>query len=151
MIETLLQPPINGLEEIENQTEKMAENVEVLTTPTALHLGERALALEKIMAYYNQAARTAGSAAVAGNPASRFRQRYGEHASAVQKDAEQKTAALVKEFHAAIDVLANDADEDDGTIRVSIQHDLNKKYQYASPAVRRQVVQRAKRSAGLNE
>lgn len=151
MIETLLQPPINGLEELEKQTGKTPENIEVLTPTTALHLGDRALALEKIMAYYNQAARTAGSAAVVGNPASKFRQRYGEHASTVQKNAEQKTTVLVREFHAAIDVLANDADEDDGTIRVSIQHDLNKKYQHASPAVRRQVVQRAKRSAGLNE
>lgn len=88
-------------------TEPIAEQeTEPELAPIAVELGERAVALENIMAYLNKANQVKGSRAQLENGGGRMTQRYGSNAPEVQRGAERNRDELLAGFRAGIATLA---------------------------------------------
>jgi hypothetical protein len=134
MKEQFVQEPLAGLAEL--------EAIELQGVPIAVHLGDRALALETIMSFYNVDKRVAGSAKAVTNYSSRFCRLYGKAANDVQQGAERNRRELLPGFHRAVEILAatdamraNGYDEaDSGLATIVMQHDLNVAYGAKSEA-----------------
>lgn len=127
--------------------------------PLAVDVAKRAHALGDVVAYYNKASKTRGSAVQMENPNSDFVHRYGRDADRVQGGAEAKTHELLYKFRRAIGELAA-ADTmrahgfDDDTIQryyIGVQAEVNKDLGIgnASAAERRRALKKARKAAGL--
>ena len=168
----MTQEPLAGLLELETKmrtTESQTNRgrfatvegfveLEAREVPIAVHLGDRALALENIMAFYNTDSRVAGSAKAIKNPSSRFCRLYGDAADKVQQGAKKNRDERAAGFREAVGLLAaadalraNGYDEaDSGLATIIMQHDLNVAYganSGASSSDRNVLVASAKKTA----
>lgn len=133
-------------------------SMEIPDIPIAVDLGERALALEAIMAYLNKANRVRGSRAQLENGRGELKKRYGRHAEAIQQGAEKTRDQLHQESRRGISTLiaedalrANGMDEADIEVqRISLQAAINRRFGVgrAFAADRAKAVHRAKKTAG---
>lgn len=127
--------------------------------PIAVDLGERAVALEAIMAYLNKANQVRGSRVQLDNGGGKLKKQYGEeHARVVQHGAQQNRDQLIAGFREGISTLAaEDAlrasgmDEADVEVQVlSLQAAINRRFGVgnANAAERAKAVSQAKKLAG---
>lgn len=152
----MIQEPLAGLLELENTSQEL-EAAQPDEIPIAVNLGDRALALEAIMAYYNQASRVGGMASVINNSRSSFYSRYGEKREDVYQRAKARQSLLHEGFQTGIATLgatgalaANEYDEADIDLEYRrVQSQLNRELGVGSGATakdRKKIVEAAKRS-----
>lgn len=158
MKEQMVQEPLAGLAELEAQAESSLPRFEREdVAPIAVGLGERAVALGVIMAYYNQANKVNGMARVVNNHQSGFYRRYGKQSGEVYQAAVGERNRLHQGFQESIAVLAatnvlRSHGEDEADVDVmyrTVQAELNKKFGVGSTAKsrdRKKVVKDARRS-----
>jgi hypothetical protein len=163
MKEQMVQEPLAGLAELEARAESLppqSEREDIM--PVAVGLGERAMALEAIMVYYNQANKVNGMAQVVGNHQSGFYRRYGKQSGEVYQAAVEERNRLHQGFQESIAVLAatdvlRSHGEDEADVDITyrtVQAELNKKFGVGSTAKsrdRKKVVKDARRSLPTTE